>query len=161
MTGGVPSPEAPQVVRAPVAGRLVALGDVADPVFSSGMLGAGAALEPADDVALAPVSGTVTAETRSRHALVFRTDDGAEVLLHVGLDSASLRGSGFRQLVEKGARVRAGQPVLAFDRALMAERGLDDTVIVTVSNSGEFSRVDVVAEAGELSAGDALLRLVR
>ena len=158
----VPAPEGPGDVCAPVAGRVVALADVADPAFSQGMLGVGAGVVPEGDVAYAPVTGTVAAEVKTRHALLVRSEEGAEVLLHVGLDSVALRGEGFRQLVRKGDAVRAGQPVLAFDRALMAERGLDDTVVVTVTNPGDFARVEVIAATGdEVGAGAPLLRCVR
>ena len=158
----VPAPEGPGDVCAPVAGRVVALADVADPAFSQGMLGVGAGVVPEGDVAYAPVTGTVVAEVKTRHALLVRSEEGAEVLLHVGLDSVALRGEGFRQLVRKGDAVRAGQPVLAFDRALMAERGLDDTVVVTVTNPDDFARVEVVAAAGdEVGAGAPLLRCTR
>ena len=155
----VPTPEDPQAVCAPVTGRLVALGDVSDPAFAQGMLGAGAGIAPEGDMAYSPVSGVVAAEVKTRHALLIKAEGGAEVLLHVGLDSVALGGTGFRQLVGKGETVRAGQPVLAFDRALMAARGLDDTVVVTVTNPGDFSSVEVCAE-GEVTAGSAMLRCV-
>ena len=163
----VPTPEDPQAVCAPVSGRPVALEDVSDPVFAQGMLGPGVGIEPAGDVAYAPVTGVVTADVKTRHALVIKAAGGAEVLLHVGLDSVALRGEGFRQLVERGAEVRAGEPVLRFDRALMAERGLDATVVVTVTNPDDFARVELLA-AGEkdgapaqVRAGAAVLRCVR
>ena len=155
----VPTPEDPQAVLAPVTGRPMALRDVADPAFAEGMLGVGVGIEPAGDVAYAPVSGVVAADVKTRHALLIRSECGAEVLLHVGLDSVKLRGEGFRQLVRKGDAVRAGQPVLSFDRALMAERGLDDTVVVTVTNPGDFARVEVCCE-GDVAAGAAVLRCV-
>ena len=156
----VPTPEDPQAVLAPVTGRPMALRDVADPAFAEGMLGVGVGIAPAGDVAYAPVSGVVAADVKTRHALLIRSECGAEVLLHVGLDSVKLRGEGFRQLVRKGDAVRAGQPVLSFDRALMAERGLDDTVVVTVTNPDDFARVEVCCAGTEVAAGAVVLRCV-
>ena len=122
------------------------------------MLGVGVGIAPEGDVAYAPVSGVVTADVKTRHALLIRADDGAEVLLHVGIDSVALRGEGFRCLAEKGDEVRAGQPLISFDRALMAERGLDQTVVVTVSNSDAFEPVEVAAGEKRVAAGEAVLR---
>ena len=161
----VPTPEDPQAVCAPVAGRVIALEDVSDPAFAQGMLGVGLGIEPAGDVAYSPVTGVVATEVRTRHALVIKAESGAEVLLHVGLDSVELRGAGFRQLVAVGETVRAGQPVLRFDRALLAQRGLDGTVMLTVTNPDDFSSVEVRAagdkdDPAEVRAGDALIRCV-
>lgn len=154
----VPTPEDPQAVLAPVTGRLVALGDVSDPAFSRGMLGTGVGIKPEGDVAFSPVTGTVVAEVKSAHALLIKAQSGAEVLLHVGLDSVALHGAGFRQLVRKGDEVRAGVPVLRFDRDLMAERGLDDTVVVTVTNPEAFERVEPACAGDEVVAGAVVLR---
>lgn len=151
----------PQAVCAPVSGRPVALADVSDPVFAQGMLGPGLGIQPTGDVAYAPVTGVVTADVKTRHALVFKAEGGAEVLLHVGLDSVALRGEGFRQLVERGAEVRAGDPVLCFDCALMAELGLDATVVVTVTNSDDFARVEILSAAEKDGAADGSAARVR
>lgn len=148
----------PQAIHAPVSGQVVALDKVSDPAFSQGMLGCGVGVRPAGDVAFAPVSGTVTADVKTKHALLIKGENGAEVLLHVGLDSVNLRGDGFSLFVRKGDHVRAGEPVIAFDRRLMAERGLDDTVLLTVTNPERFSRVEPVCEDGEVTAGAVVMR---
>lgn len=152
--------DCPCTICAPVSGRVVPLKEVSDPVFSQGMLGRGLGISSDDDVAFAPVTGTVVADVRTRHALLFRTEAGAEVLLHVGVDSVRLRGRGFRPFVAKGDVVRAGEPVLGFDRELMEESGVDATVIVTVTNSDEFSLVELAC-GPEVAAGSAVLRVER
>ena len=158
----VPAPQDPEAILAPVAGHVVALEAVSDPAFSQGMLGCGLGIRAEGDVAFAPVSGTVVADVKTKHALLIRAENGAEVLLHVGLDSVRLRGAGFSTFVRKGDRVSAGEPVMSFDRALMAERGLDDTVLVTVTNADAFSAVTpVCASDVEVSAGAELLRCER
>ena len=149
---------APDTICAPLSGSLVPLSDVADPVFSQGMLGPGMGIAGEGDVAYAPVSGTVTATTSTGHAVALRADDGAEVLLHVGVDTVALHGRGFRTLVEKGDHVRAGDPLIVFDRALIREHGLDDTVIVTVTNPDEMGGVCPACDQ-DVSAGDALLTM--
>ena len=155
-------PQDPRAVLAPVTGRVVSLESVADPAFSQGMLGSGLGIRAEGDVAFSPVSGMVVADVKTKHALLFKADGGAEVLLHVGLDSVRLRGAGFRTFVRKGDSVRAGDPVMSFDRALMAERGLDDTVLVTVTNADAFASVTpVCASDSEVSAGAELLRCER
>ena len=162
----VTAPDDPGVVSAPVSGRVVSLDRVGDPVFAQGMLGVGVGIRPLDaapgpSVAFSPVSGTVMADVKTRHALLIRTEGGAEVLLHVGVDSVRLRGKGFRLFVGKGDQVHAGDPVISFDRALMERGGLDDTVIVTVTNSESFTRVESAADDARASAGSAVLRTGR
>lgn len=152
----VAASQAPDTICAPLTGSLVQLKDVADPVFSQGMLGPGLGICGEGGVAYAPVSGTVTATTSTSHAIALKADDGAEVLLHVGVDTVALRGRGFKTLVKQGDHVSAGDPLILFDRALIRERGLDDTVIVTVTNADEMGGVSLV-EGANVTAGDALL----
>lgn len=152
----------PQAICAPVSGQVVALEEVGDPAFSQGMLGRGFGIVTEGDVAFSPVSGTVMADVKTGHALLIRADSGAEVLLHVGLDSVRLNGSGFRTFAHKGDHVRAGQPLIAFDRRLMAERGLDDTVLVTVTNAEDLSCVEErAASGGKVAAGAVVMRAER
>lgn len=158
----VPASQDPEAILAPVGGRVVPLEEVPDPAFSRGMLGSGLGIRAEGDVVFSPVSGTVVADVKTKHALLIRAENGAEVLLHVGLDSVRLRGAGFCAFVRKGDHVSAGEPVMSFDRALMEERGLDGTVLVTVTNSDAFSAViPVRPDAAEVSAGSELLRCER
>ena len=157
----VPAPEDPQAILAPVSGHVIELERVSDPAFSQGMLGRGLGIKAEGDVAYAPVTGTVVADVKTKHALLIKSQSGAEVLLHVGLDSVTLRGAGFQPFVRKGDEVVAGTPVMRFDRSLMAEHGLDDTVVVTVTNPEAFSSVESVCSEGEVSAGSVVLRCER
>ncbi len=146
------------VICAPVNGDALPLEKVADPVFASGMLGRGLAVKTASDVAFSPVTGTVTAVVKTKHAVAIKADNGAEVLVHVGVDTVRLHGEGFSLFVKVGSHVQAGDPLIAFDRALIAEKNLDDTVIVTVTNAEEFSKVAPVAGT-EVHAGAALIEV--
>ncbi len=150
----------PQVICAPVNGDALPLSKVADPVFASGMLGQGIALKTSSDVAFSPVTGTVTAIVKTKHAVAIKATSGAEVLVHVGVDTVRLHGQGFSLFVKQGSRVKAGDPLIAFDRALIAEKNLDDTVIVTVTNANEFAAVRP-CDAARVNAGSALIEIER
>ena len=148
------------VLFSPATGTTVALADIADPVFSSGILGPGLGVRPSEGVAYAPVSGNVAVVTSTSHAIAISSDEGAEVLIHVGLDTVGLRGRGFKTLVAKDEHVEAGEPLITFDRELISASGLDDTIIVTVTNADQF--VGVEAACGDAArVGEPLLRVMR
>lgn len=147
------------VVCAPVSGTVVALADVPDPVFSSGAMGPGCGIAPECDVVYAPVSGTVSALMEgSCHALGITSDEGADLIVHVGLDTVSMGGTGFSYLVSEGQHVVAGQPALTFDREAIATAGHPDTVLVVVTNADELGAVSACAE-GAVAAGEPLVRI--
>lgn len=144
-------------ICAPATGKVVSLSEVKDPVFAQGMLGEGVAIRPEGNVAYAPVSGVVTAVVGSKHAVAISADSGAQVLLHVGVDTVCLKGRGFTTFVKKGDRVQAGEALIAFDQDVIRNSGLDDSVIVTVTNSDEMGRVEPACE-NAVAAGEPLLR---
>ncbi|WP_321972557.1 PTS glucose transporter subunit IIA [Paratractidigestivibacter sp.] len=145
-------------IYAPATGEVVPLSQVSDPVFSQGMLGEGLAVRPASGVAYAPVSGAVTSVVASKHAVALRAEGGAEVLLHVGVDTVRLRGKGFTCFVDKGDPVTAGDALISFDQDQISGSGLDDTVIVTVTNSGETGPVRIIC-ADSVRAGEPMLEI--
>lgn len=157
--GRAPAEEAPQQalnLLAPVSGETVAMGDIPDPVFSAGLLGTGCGIKPANETAVSPVAGTVTVVMG--HAVGVTTDEGIEVLVHVGLDTVKLEGKGFTNLVSPGERVSCGQPLIVFDRSVIREAGMSDVVVTVVANSDAIASVDMVSPAGQsVSAGDDLL----
>lgn len=139
-------------LAAPVSGTTVALSEIDDPVFSSGAMGQGIGIKPETGDVFAPLAGKVLTALDSGHAYGIRSDSGVEVLVHVGVDTVQMKGEGFTQHVSKGDRVEAGQPLVTFDRAKVAEAGYDDTVI---TNSGKFTTIEPQLEktlkAGELA----------
>ena len=159
-----PSPDprkgrpSPVEIRAPLSGVIIPLDSVPDPVFARKMMGDGVAIDPTSSEVLAPISGQVTQLHRAHHALAITSDDGVEVLIHVGLDTVSLEGAGFTPLVSQGTRVERGDPVLRFDADAVARRArsLITPVVVT---SGE--RVARLARAGGLAVAgtSALMQL--
>jgi sugar PTS system EIIA component len=133
-------------VLAPVAGRAVPLHDVPDPVFSQGMVGYGAAVEPPHGVveAVAPVSGKLL--KLMPHAYVVMTPDNVGVLVHLGLDTVALKGEGFTAHVSQGDEVSAGQRVITYDVPAVVARGLNPIVPVVVMDEREAGHV-VAAES--------------
>lgn len=144
-------------IRAPLSGLLVPLDDVPDEVFAKRLVGDGVAIDPTSNEVQAPVAGVVSQLHEAHHALAITTDDGVEVLIHVGLDTVELKGRGFTALVERGARVEAGQPVLRFDPEFVGReaRSLLTPVVVT-----SVERVKSVSpRSGEVAAGDVAFTL--
>ncbi|WP_424467983.1 beta-glucoside-specific PTS transporter subunit IIABC [Pseudoclavibacter helvolus] len=141
-------------VIAPMTGTIVPLADVSDPVFSGGVLGHGVAIEPASGAVRAPIAGTVTSLMDSHHAIGVTSDDGVEVLVHVGLDTVKLDGAPFIVHVAQGDRVEQGQLVLEADLEAIRAAGCDTTTPVVVVNSAQFP-VTVLA-SGSTTIGDPL-----
>lgn len=155
---GVAAEEAPGRVCAPVGGRVAAMSEVPDPVFARGVMGPGCAVWPEDDVVYAPVSGTV--RTVMSHAVGLCSDDGVEVLVHIGIDTVEMRGDGFEMFARAGERVAAGQPLVRMDREKVRAAGHPDCVVVVVTNADELGGVEVVAPPGEaVRAGEPLLQV--
>lgn len=153
----VDAAEAPGVLCAPVAGRVVAMADVPDPVFAGGMLGDGCGVWPSESVVYSPLSGEVT--VAMSHAVDI-AGAGVEALVHVGLDTVEMGGDGFELFVKPGDHVDAGQPLARIDRDKIAAAGHKDCVVVAVSNSAELAGVRLAAEAGStVPAGAALLEV--
>lgn len=144
-------------LMSPVSGRVAALADVPDLVFSAGMLGAGCCVWPDEGVVCAPAAGVVGAAMP--HAVGISTGD-VEVLVHIGVDTVEMGGKGFELLVRQGQRVEAGQALVRFDREAVAAAGHSDCVIVTVTNSAELAGAEMAVAAGdEVWAGEPLLRV--
>lgn len=140
---------------APMSGRVVGLDQVDDAVFSSGSLGDGFALLPTDGRVLAPVSGEIISLLPSLHAIGIRTDDGAEVLVHVGLDTVTLAGTHFTAHAAQGDRVAAGDLLVTVDLDAVRAAGYDLTTPVVVINSDAWNVA--VDASGEVVAGEPVV----
>ncbi len=144
----------PRIVS-PLNGRAVPLEQVPDPVFAEKILGDGCALLPADGRICSPVDGVVTGIAETLHAYGFQSDDGLEVLVHFGLETAALHGEGFTPHVKVGDRVNAGDPVAEADLALLREKGIDTTSPVLITDGAE--EADLLITRGSVQVGDALI----
>lgn len=141
-------------IASPMKGKVLKLDSVQDAAFASGVLGKGAAVLPEEGKVFAPASGVVSALFPTLHALGMETDDGIQILIHIGLDTVQLNGEGFEAMVKQGDRVEKGQLLITFDIDFIKSRGYCIETPVLISNSDEF--LDVVetsseqAEPGEL-----------
>ena len=149
---------ADQTIQTPIVGDVVALSDVNDPVFSSGAMGQGIAVKPNEDVVYAPADAEVTIVFPTGHAYGLKTVNGAEILIHVGIDTVSMNGEGFSQKVNQGDKVKAGDVLGTFDSAKIAAAGLDNTTMVIVTNTADFASVNPVA-SGSVAKGDAIIEV--
>ena len=157
VTGTLASPSE-GVIQTPIIGDVVALSNVNDPVFSSGAMGQGIAVKPSEDVVYAPADAEVTIVFPTGHAYGLRTANGAEILIHVGIDTVSMNGEGFNHKVAQGDKVKAGDVLGTFDSAKIAAAGLDNTTMVIVTNTADFASVNPVA-SGSVAKGDAVIEV--
>lgn len=147
-----------ETILSPIVGSIVDLKDVNDPVFSSGAMGQGIAVKPSEGVVYAPADAEVTIAFATGHAYGLKTTNGAEILIHIGIDTVSMNGDGFDQKVAQGIKVKAGDVLGTFDVAKIAAAGLDDTTMVIVTNTAEYASVTPVAE-GAVTKGEAVIEL--
>ena len=154
----VPATLQDETIQTPIVGDVVALSNVNDPVFSSGAMGQGIAVKPSEDVVYAPADAEVTIVFPTGHAYGLRTANGAEILIHVGIDTVSMNGEGFNHKVAQGDKVKAGDVLGTFDSAKIAAAGLDNTTMVIVTNTADFASVNPVA-SGSVAKGDAIIEV--
>ncbi|EFV99772.1 phosphotransferase system IIC components, glucose/maltose/N-acetylglucosamine-specific [Streptococcus australis] len=158
VTGTVPASLQDETIISPIVGQAVALSKVDDPVFSSGAMGQGIAVKPSEGVVYAPADAEVTIAFATGHAFGLKTVNGAEILIHVGIDTVSMNGDGFEQKVAQGDKVKAGDVLGTFDSAKIAAAGLDDTTMVIVTNTADYASVTPVA-TGAVAKGDAIIEV--
>ena len=158
VTGTVPATLQDETIISPIIGQAVALENVNDPVFSSGAMGQGIAVKPSEGVVYAPADAEVTIAFATGHAFGLKTANGAEILIHVGIDTVSMNGDGFEQKVAQGDKVKAGDVLGTFDSAKIAAAGFDDTTMVIVTNTADYASVTPVA-TGAVAKGDAIIEV--
>ncbi|MGR6543619.1 beta-glucoside-specific PTS transporter subunit IIABC [Paenibacillus tundrae] len=145
-------------VFSPLEGTIVSLTEVPDPAFSSGAMGDGIAIEPTVGRVVAPFDGTVTVAFKKKHALAVVSDTGAEILVHVGVDTVKLDGQHFTSHIQEGDRVKAGDLLLEFDIAQIKAAGYHTVTPIIVTNSANYEKVVPMA-TGQVRAQEALLTL--
>ena len=145
-------------LTSPMNGSAMPLENVADPVFSSGALGDGVGIVPSDGHVVAPASGTVVTAMDSGHAYGIKTDDGVEVLIHVGLDTVNLKGEGFTPKVSAGERVGRGEPLVDADLKVIRDAGYDPTTILVVTNTASLGAVVPIVD-GEVTTSTTVVEI--
>ncbi|MBE6074663.1 MAG: protein-N(pi)-phosphohistidine--sugar phosphotransferase [Selenomonas ruminantium] len=139
----------------PLNGQLVELKEVKDPAFAGGAMGLGAAIKNPDGKVYAPVDGEITVLFETKHAIGIRSAEGAEILIHVGLDTVKLNGEHFEAKVAQGDMVKKGQLLLEFDEAAIKAAGYDTTTPVLVTNAAEFGKITVALDGKEITSAAA------
>ncbi|WP_270915364.1 beta-glucoside-specific PTS transporter subunit IIABC [Enterococcus faecalis] len=135
-----------QRIQAPVQGQLVSLDQINDEVFASQQMGKTLAIYPTEEQIVSPGNGQVTALYPTHHAIGLKLDNGAEILLHIGINTVELKGRGFERFVKAGERVRLGQKLLSFDKQIIQAAGYDPTVLVIVTNTAEMAVIETTKQ---------------
>ncbi|RXF36166.1 PTS beta-glucoside transporter subunit EIIBCA [Enterococcus faecalis] len=135
-----------QRIQAPVQGQLVSLDQINDEVFASQQMGKTLAIYPTEEQIVSPGNGQVTALYPTHHAIGLKLDNGAEILLHIGINTVELKGRGFETFVKVGERVRLGQKLLSFDKQIIQAAGYDPTVLVIVTNTAEMAIIETTKQ---------------
>lgn len=157
-TAGRPGAPADISVVSPIAGRVIDLQEVPDPVFSSGVMGEGAGIVPADGTVVAPITGDVVVATDTGHAFGIKSDDDVEILVHVGIDTVTMKGDGFTAAVVKGQRVQAGDVLVHVDLERIKAASYSPITVLLVTNAASYTAVTSTRTGQDVQAGqDALV----
>lgn len=152
---------APISVLSPLQGDLLPLAEVADPAFSQEILGPGIAVRPSIGEVRAPLPGTVAVMMDTKHAVAIKGETGLEVLVHVGLDTVTLKGEHYTSHVSVGDAVNTGDLLLSFDIAAIQAAGFDITTPVIITNSQDYAGISPARSSGAISFGEPLLTVSR
>lgn len=144
---------------APVSGELKPLNSLSDPVFADEIFGKGIAIYPTSGELRSPVNGTVESLFETHHALALQSDTGAEILIHIGIDTVKLGGKHFTSHIAAGQNVEVGDLLVSFDLAALQAAGIDPSVIVVVTNSEQYGDISPVKANGDVASRDAFLTL--
>ena len=148
--------QAEKIIAAPVSGKAVPMSEVSDPTFSQEILGKGAAIIPSEGKIVAPADGLVTMVFDTKHALSVQTESGAELIIHIGLDTVQLKGQYFEAHVKAGDKVKKGDLLLEFDMDKIKEAGYDVITPVIVCNTPEFPKMECLSGM-DVKAGDTTI----
>lgn len=146
------------IIGSPVKGRAVSISQVNDPTFAEEILGKGVAIMPEDGKICAPAAGEIGMVFDTMHAFSMTTKGGAEILVHVGLETVGLKGKGFTAHAKAGDKVEKGDLILTADFDVIREAGLDTIIPVVVCNTDDYKEVESLAEK-DVNAGDDVLRI--
>ena len=146
-------------IAAPVAGEAVPVTQVNDPTFSEEILGKGIAIRPTGNEVVAPCDGTIEMMFDTGHAVSLTSTQGAEVLIHIGLETVKLKGTHYTTHAANGDQVKKGQLLISFDREAIAADGYDTITPIVICNSDSFAQVE--CHTGAVQAGDTVLTLVK
>lgn len=150
----------PVTVYAAATGAVVQMEEIPDPAFATGALGYAVGIAPTEGIVCSPIDGIVTMLSSSRHAIGIRSVNGAEVLIHIGVDTVKMQGDGFTAKVLEGTQVSRGQEILTVDLDKVHAAGYPDVIITAITNSDEFRTVELLSTTS-VKAGDDLVTVRR
>lgn len=145
---------------APFSGTVIPLEQFPDAVFNQGVMGNGCGIEPEEETVCSPCAGVISQLTPTNHAVGITGQDGAEILIHVGVDTVEMNGQGFSCLVRDGQKVKVGTPLLTFNRETIRKAGHPCTTALVVTNSDDFSLVELLVQ-GPVCKGQPVLKVDR
>jgi len=148
------------IISSPISGEIIPLTAIDDPAFSSGAMGKGVAILPNDNLVIAPVSGKVTLLFPTNHAIGILTDDGIEILIHIGMDTVELKGEGFVPFVKQGEYIHKGQKLIQFDPDVISKHEKSAVTVVVITNSNKYSGVEAT-KTNEIKQGMDLLEITK
>ncbi|NQK15776.1 PTS transporter subunit EIIC [Streptococcus suis] len=149
-----------EIIASPLIGKVIKLEDVPDAVFASGAMGKGIAIDPLDGILVSPAKAEITLVFPTKHAIGLRTENGAELLIHIGMDTVSLAGKGFESFVQVGDQVEAGQKLLEFDLHQIKAADLPVITPIIVTNTADYEDI-LVTQESQINSGDYLLTTVK
>ncbi|MDX8045282.1 beta-glucoside-specific PTS transporter subunit IIABC [Gracilibacillus sp. S3-1-1] len=149
------------MVQSPLKGHIVPLSEVSDPTFAQEIMGKGIAIEPEENRVVAPVTGSIMVFPDSQHAIGIKGDNGEEILIHIGIDTVSLKGEHFNGLINEGDRVEVGQTLVEFDRDAIRAKDIPTVTMILVTNTADYLDVLPMNNSGEIFEGEHLLTLVK
>lgn len=147
-------------IVAPMAGQVVPLSEVDDPIFAQAILGQGVAIMPTDGLIKSPINGEIVTIFETKHAIGLKTDEGIEILIHIGLDTVQLKGQHFKQLAQAGQRVTVGTPIVEADLEAIKAAGYDIITPIVITNTTDFSEILSTGE-DQVKAGDSIIKVIK
>ncbi|MEH7223812.1 PTS glucose transporter subunit IIA [Bacillus sp. JJ1566] len=149
-----------ELLIAPATGKILALEEVPDPVFSQKMMGDGLAIEPSEGKIVSPVNGEIIQVFPTKHAIGIKTEIGLELLIHIGLETVNMKGEGFTTHVKEGDKVEVGTDLVTFDLDLVKEKAASTITPIVITNFDTVETFDMIG-SGEATAGSTELAKVK
>jgi PTS system glucose-specific IIA component len=149
-----------ETIVAPLTGKIVSIEEVPDPTFAQKMMGDGIAIEPTEGVVVSPVDGEIVQFFHTKHAIGIQSESGAEILIHVGLETVGMNGEGFEGHVNVGDKVKAGDKLLSFDLELIREKAASTVTPIVITNGDAVESLDKRA-ASEATKGETSLLQIK